>query len=111
MKMIIYFVFSTTKSVAMLNRELYYLLLFYESIDNTLYVGNVGGKIRITKIMTDFIDCLVLELQVIENDELPNCICKTCSMKIVRAFEFRQLAKRSNEILRRFVQDKVSILF
>lgn len=59
--------------------------------------------------MTYLIYCRVFELQVIENDELPNCICKTCSMKIVRAFEFRQLAKRSNEILRRFVQDKVSI--
>lgn len=47
-------------------------------------------------------------LQVLEDDELPNFICKTCSMKIVRAFEFRQQAKRSDEILRRYVQDKVS---
>lgn len=28
-------------------------------------------------------------------------------MKIIRAFEFRQQAKRSDEILRRYVQNKV----
>lgn len=31
-------------------------------------------------------------------------------MKIIRAFEFRQQAKRSDEILRRYVQNKVGTI-
>lgn len=45
-------------------------------------------------------------LEIRMDDELPHVICKTCSLKVSRSYEFRQQAKRSEEILRRYVQSK-----